>query len=291
MEVVARGWSGDPQCLILLVHSLAQSCGSWGLYSDPSQPFSPSRNADGNRPGEGRDRGSEGARRAPRPVPPAPSRPVSATGAPRRRPPPALPSPPAAAQGGRLRALHWEPVPAARVRGRRSAALLEPKRSLALGVFLKQVKRPVRQIVQDIQQGVGAPYGLERLLELSRMLPSAAELNTLHSSIQTLTDTAVELLECEELHTILHLILSTGNHLNTGGYTGSVAGFHIASLLKLPDTKANEPGMDLLHFVAMVSVVGPQHLASPHCWGWGWVYCGGLNLGRALGLCLEQAFP
>ncbi|KAM7130011.1 FH2 domain-containing protein 1-like [Ciconia maguari] len=235
-------------------------------------------------------------------------------------------------EGGRLRALHWEPVPAARVRGRRSvwapraapppldlprlrllfreprgaaagqrppsaATLLDPKRSLALGVFLKQVKRPVRQIVQDIQEGIGAPYGAEKLLELSRMLPGAAEvarlrsfpgspcqladpelfmllltevpsyaqrlellvlkedffprLSALRGSIQTLTDAAVELLECEELHTILHLILSAGNHLNSGGYAGSAAGFRLASLLKLPDTKANEPGMDLLHFVAM----------------------------------------
>ncbi|XP_069664876.1 FH2 domain-containing protein 1-like isoform X1 [Haliaeetus albicilla] len=258
-----------------------------------------------------------------RPVPPPP---------PPGPPPPALPSPPAAAQGGRLRALHWEPVPAARVRGRRSvwvrraappaldlprlrllfreprgaapgqrpppaAALLEPKRSLALGVFLKQVKRPVRQIVRDIQEGVGAPYGAEKLLELSRMLPSATEvarlrsfpgsphqladpelfmllltevpsytqrlellvlkedffpqLTTLRGSIQTLTDAAVELLECEELHTILHLILSAGNYLNSGSYAGSAAGFRLASLLKLPDTKANEPGVDLLHFVAM----------------------------------------
>lgn len=39
-----------------------------------------------------------------------------------------------------------------------------------------------------------------------------------------------------------------------GGYAGSAVGFRIASLLKLPDTKANEPGMDLLHFVAMVSL-------------------------------------
>ncbi|KAM6099936.1 uncharacterized protein LJ206_003447 isoform 3-T3 [Theristicus caerulescens] len=261
---------------------------------------------------------------SPRPPPPPP---------PPGPPPPALPSPPAAAQGGRLRALHWEPVPAARVRGRRSvwapraapppldlprlrllfreprgaapgqrpppaAALLEPKRSLALGVFLKQVKRPVCQIVRDIQEGVGAPYGAEKLLELLRMLPGAAEvarlrsfpgsprqladpelfmllltevpsyaqrlellvlkedffprLSALRSSIQTLTDAAVELLECEELHTILHLILSAGNHLNSGGYAGSAAGFRLASLLKLPDTKANEPGMDLLHFVAML---------------------------------------
>ncbi|NXW20655.1 FHDC1 protein, partial [Circaetus pectoralis] len=61
------------------------------------------------------------------------------------------------------------------------AALLEPKRSLALGVFLKQVKRPVRQIVRDIQEGVGTPYGAEKLLELSRMLPSATEVARLRS--------------------------------------------------------------------------------------------------------------
>ncbi|XP_040513714.1 collagen alpha-2(I) chain-like isoform X7 [Gallus gallus] len=126
-------------------------------------------------------------------------------------PPPALPSPPAAVRGERLRALHWEPLSAARVRGRRSvwaprtpppaldlprlrllfreprgaspgqrpppvAALLEPKRSIALGVLLKQLKRPVRQIVRDIEEGVGAPYGAELLLELSRLLPGAVEL-------------------------------------------------------------------------------------------------------------------
>ncbi|XP_071889133.1 FH2 domain-containing protein 1-like [Anas platyrhynchos] len=262
-----------------------------------------------------------GSPRRPQPPPPPPP-PL----------PPAVPSPPAAARGERLRALHWEPLPAARVRGRRSvwaprpppppldlprlrllfreprgatpgqrptpaAALLEPKRSLALGVFLKQLKRPVRQIVRDIQEGIGAPYGAEKLLELSRLLPGAAEvarlrafsgspwqlpdpelfmllltevpsytqrlellvlqeeffprLSALRGSIQTLTDAATELLECEELHTILHLILSTGNHLNSGGYAGSAVGFRIASLLKLPDTKANEPGVDLLHFVAM----------------------------------------
>ncbi|XP_063192259.1 FH2 domain-containing protein 1-like [Chroicocephalus ridibundus] len=76
-------------------------------------------------------------------------------------------------------------------------------------------------------------------------------LSALRAAIQTLTAAAEELLECQELHVLLHLILSAGNHLNSGGYAGSAAGFRLASLLKLPDTKANEPGMDLLHFVAM----------------------------------------
>ncbi|XP_067145637.1 FH2 domain-containing protein 1-like [Apteryx mantelli] len=75
-------------------------------------------------------------------------------------------------------------------------------------------------------------------------------LGALRTAIQTLTDAAVEVLECEELHAILHLVLRAGNYLNSGGYAGSAAGFRLASLLKLPDTKANEPGTDLLHFVA-----------------------------------------
>ncbi|KAM9565234.1 FH2 domain-containing protein 1-like [Guaruba guarouba] len=260
------------------------------------------------------------------PVPPPPPPPPP-------MPPPVPLPPPALSPGARLRALHWEPVPAWRVRGRRSvwapppaplppldlprlralfreprgavpaqrpapaAALLEHKRSLALGVFLKQLKRPIEQIVRDIEEGVGAPYGAEKLLELSRLLPSATEvarlgahtgspqqlpeperfmvlltrvpsyaqrlellvlqeefsprLRALRGSIQTLAAAGAELMECEELHRILHLILTAGNHLNAGGYAGSAAGFRLASLLKLPDTKANEPGMDLLHFVAM----------------------------------------
>ncbi|XP_072183212.1 FH2 domain-containing protein 1-like [Excalfactoria chinensis] len=247
-------------------------------------------------------------------------------------PPPALPSPPAAVRGERLRALHWEPLSAARVRGRRSvwapripppaldlpllrllfreprgaspgqrpppsAALLEPKRSIAIGVLLKQLKRPVRQIVRDIEEGVGAPYGAELLLELSRLLPGSTEvsrlrafsgcpqqlsepelfmllllevpsyarrlelmvlqeefsprLSALRSSIRILTDAAEEMVRCEELHAVLHLVLSAGNHLNAGGYAGSAAGFRLASLRRLPDTRANVPGVDLLHFVAM----------------------------------------
>ncbi|XP_064913572.1 basic proline-rich protein-like isoform X3 [Columba livia] len=152
-----------------------------------------------------------GSPRRPEPPPP-PGPPPPAPPPPPGPPPPALPPPgPPPPPGERLRALHWEPLSPARVRGRHSVwaprppppldlprlrllfreprgaapgqrpapatALLEPKRSLALGVFLKQVKRPVRQIVQDIRDGVGAPYGAERLRELSRLLPGAAEVS------------------------------------------------------------------------------------------------------------------
>lgn len=38
-----------------------------------------------------------------------------------------------------------------------------------------------------------------------------------------------------------------------GGYAGNAVGFKLSSLLSLADTKANKPGMNLLHFVAMVA--------------------------------------
>lgn len=49
-----------------------------------------------------------------------------------------------------------------------------------------------------------------------------------------------------------HMSFWPSNVLSQGGYAGNAAGFRIASLLKLADTKANKPGMNLLHYVAMV---------------------------------------
>ncbi|KAI5610056.1 FH2 domain-containing protein 1, partial [Silurus asotus] len=60
-----------------------------------------------------------------------------------------------------------------------------------------------------------------------------------------------ELMMCEELHAILHLVLQAGNIMNQGGYAGNAVGFKLSSLLSLADTKANKPGMNLLHFVAL----------------------------------------
>ncbi|XP_067322310.1 FH2 domain-containing protein 1-like [Anolis sagrei] len=176
-------------------------------------------------------------------------------------------------------------------------SLLEPKKALNLSIFLKQFKRPPAEIVAALRTGEGAPFGPERLLELSKMLPDPEEvkrllafqgdrsrllepelfalllvqvpnfalrlqilllqeeffpqLNSLRSAIQTLTDAATEILNCEELHSVIRLVLRAGNHMNQGGYAGSALGFRVPSLLRLTDTKANRPGMDLLHFMAL----------------------------------------
>ncbi|KAK3518902.1 hypothetical protein QTP70_014924, partial [Hemibagrus guttatus] len=61
-----------------------------------------------------------------------------------------------------------------------------------------------------------------------------------------------ELLSCVELHSVLHLVLEAGNIINTDGYGGNAVGFKLSSLLSLAETKSNKPGMNLLHFVALV---------------------------------------
>ncbi|KAM9326539.1 uncharacterized protein PAF06_002756 [Gastrophryne carolinensis] len=71
------------------------------------------------------------------------------------------------------------------------------------------------------------------------------------AAAREITAAVEELLHCSELHFILKLVLKAGNIMNAGGYAGNAAGFRVSSLLKLADTKANKPGMNLLHFVVM----------------------------------------
>ncbi|XP_040282636.1 FH2 domain-containing protein 1-like isoform X2 [Bufo bufo] len=75
-------------------------------------------------------------------------------------------------------------------------------------------------------------------------------LNSLKHAVEIQMAAATELLQCEDLHIIIHLVLKAGNYMNAGGYAGSAMGFRMGSLLKLADTKANKPGMNLMHFVA-----------------------------------------
>lgn len=49
--------------------------------------------------------------------------------------------------------------------------------------------------------------------------------------------------------------INDGLYLVQGGYAGSAIGFRMTSLLKLVDTKANKPGMNLMHYVSMVNEV------------------------------------
>ncbi|XP_019717943.1 FH2 domain-containing protein 1 [Hippocampus comes] len=176
-------------------------------------------------------------------------------------------------------------------------SILDSKRGMNVGIFLKQFKKSNRCIVEDIRQGHGGTYGAQPLKDLLKLLPDADEMKKLQAfrgnpDKLTLVDSFMflliqvprlevrieamvlgeefapscvlmshdidvvrvairELMGCEELHAILHLVLQAGNILNAGGYAGNAVGFKLSSLLSLADTKANKPGMNLLHFVAM----------------------------------------
>ncbi|XP_048826006.1 FH2 domain-containing protein 1 [Brienomyrus brachyistius] len=175
--------------------------------------------------------------------------------------------------------------------------ILDSKRSMNVGIFLKQFKRSNQAIIDDIRHGNSKLYGQEALKELLKLLPESDEVKKLKAfkgdtSKLSLADSFMyqliqvpsfdvrieamvlkeefpqlcsamnheidvirlatkELMTCEELHAILHLVLQAGNIMNAGGYAGNAVGFKLSSLLSMADTKANKPGMNLLHFVAL----------------------------------------
>uniref|UniRef100_A0A3B5LUQ3 FH2 domain containing 3 n=1 Tax=Xiphophorus couchianus TaxID=32473 RepID=A0A3B5LUQ3_9TELE len=70
------------------------------------------------------------------------------------------------------------------------------------------------------------------------------------NAIAVMIKAANELLDCDDLHSVIRLVLKAGNYMNAGGYSANAIGFRVASLLNLADTKANKPGMNLMHYVA-----------------------------------------
>ncbi|XP_059395432.1 FH2 domain containing 3 [Carassius carassius] len=177
-----------------------------------------------------------------------------------------------------------------------NVSILNSKKSMNIGILLKQFKRPAKDIVEAVRNG-NLCFASGKLRELSKLLPDDMETKKLISfngdvshlneadhfmvmlvqvpgykvrikslllreeffpfieevkhSIAVMTTAANELLACDDLHSIIRLVLKAGNYMNAGGYAGSAIGFRMTSLLKLVDTKANKPGMNLMHYVSM----------------------------------------
>lgn len=194
--------------------------------------------------------------------------------------------------------------------GAEIVTILSSKRSMNIGIFLKQFKRPVGEMIEDIKVGNYLSFGTGKLRELCKLLPDKDEMKQLknfkgdHFSlpeadlfmlklvkipsyeerlsslvlkeeffplmeelkgfIGTLITAGNELLQSDQLHSVIRLVLKTGNYMNAGGYAGSAVGFRMTSLLKLVDTKANKPGMNLMHYVVMqAQKVDPALLTFP----------------------------
>lgn len=64
----------------------------------------------------------------------------------------------------------------------------------------------------------------------------------------------------KSLQEVLYMVVVVGNFLNAGGYAGNAAGVKLSSLQKLTDIRANKPGMNLIHFVALQAEKKNQEL-------------------------------
>ncbi|MEE6461245.1 hypothetical protein FKM82_001241 [Ascaphus truei] len=176
-------------------------------------------------------------------------------------------------------------------------SVLDSKRSMNIGIFLKQFKKSAGQLIEDIRHGKCDLYESEALQDLLKLSPEAEELKKLKAfsgdiaklsladsfmylliqvpnyslrieamvlkkefspsysslckAMMVIRLATKEVMSCEQLHSILFLVLQAGNIMNAGGYAGNAVGFKLSSLLRLADTKANKPGMNLLHFVTL----------------------------------------
>ena len=79
----------------------------------------------------------------------------------------------------------------------------------------------------------------------------ATNLSFLEPSINAVLFAGDDLMNNVQLREVLYMVVVAGNFLNAGGYAGNAAGVKLASLQKLTDIRANKPGMNLIHFVAL----------------------------------------
>ena len=80
-----------------------------------------------------------------------------------------------------------------------------------------------------------------------------ATAEALRPNINLVKQAIQDILANDALPDILNLILRVGNFLNFGSHAGNAEAFKITSLLKLTDTRANKPRMNLLHFVVQMA--------------------------------------
>ncbi|XP_062563201.1 FH2 domain-containing protein 1 isoform X3 [Armigeres subalbatus] len=78
-----------------------------------------------------------------------------------------------------------------------------------------------------------------------------ANLIYLEPNINAMLYAGEDLINNKALQEVLYMVVVAGNFLNSGGYAGNAAGVKLSSLQKLTDIRANKPGMNLIHFVAL----------------------------------------
>lgn len=92
----------------------------------------------------------------------------------------------------------------------------------------------------------------------------AVNIGYLEPAIRAMLYAGEDLMTNKALQEVLYMVLVTGNFLNSGGYAGNAAGVKLSSLQKLTDIRANKPGMNLIHYVALqAEKASPELLKFP----------------------------
>ncbi|KMZ64967.1 hypothetical protein ZOSMA_340G00130 [Zostera marina] len=86
-----------------------------------------------------------------------------------------------------------------------------------------------------------------------------SKLYYMRKNLNIINKACVEIRSSVKLKEIFKKILFIGNHLNKGTAKGSAIGFHIESLLKLTDTRANN-ATTLMHFLCKITASRSAHL-------------------------------
>lgn len=90
---------------------------------------------------------------------------------------------------------------------------------------------------------------IEGMIQMEELTPAA---ENLRPQIKMLLNTCDKILQSEVIRDFFAYILTIGNFINMGSYAGNALGFRLNTISKLWETRANKPGMTLLHYVVQI---------------------------------------
>ncbi|KAK7067271.1 hypothetical protein SK128_021282 [Halocaridina rubra] len=87
---------------------------------------------------------------------------------------------------------------------------------------------------------------IKGMIQMEELGPTA---ESLQPQIQLLIDISDKILKSESITEFFAYVLTLGNFINMGSYAGNAVGFKVNTISKLWETRANRPGMTLLHYL------------------------------------------
>lgn len=120
---------------------------------------------------------------------------------------------------------------------------------------LRKLKSDGVQLI-DVEEFLGSLCDINRLLPRFQCMKFKMCFDDLvpklESDIKAIMVCCKEVVACQKLHKILHLILSIGNYMNSGSSIGQATAFELSILANLNDVKGTDNQRTLLHSIIEV---------------------------------------